>query len=192
MTFQFYCPQGHLLQGDAAHMGMTCQCPHCGTTFIIPTVTLQDAETVAAEPTAVDPFGAEPGEAAAEDDFLANLGRRPSSDSAPSFDDFTAATPGHGRRPSIELETEQASPRVLHIPCPNGHELETPLDMLGQEALCPHCGAQFRLRSEDSVEAQRQREKRDRQRGQVWFYWAITTAVIVTIGLVALIVLSAR
>ena len=38
MTFQFLCPQGHLLQGDEAHMGMQCQCPQCGTAFIIPTV----------------------------------------------------------------------------------------------------------------------------------------------------------
>ncbi len=38
MTFQFLCPQGHLLQGEEAHMGMECQCPQCGTAFIIPTV----------------------------------------------------------------------------------------------------------------------------------------------------------
>ncbi len=38
MTFQFLCPQGHLLQGEEAHMGMQCQCPQCGVAFIIPTV----------------------------------------------------------------------------------------------------------------------------------------------------------
>ncbi len=38
MTFQFLCPQGHLLQGEEAHMGMECQCPQCGTAFIIPTI----------------------------------------------------------------------------------------------------------------------------------------------------------
>ncbi len=38
MQFQFMCPHGHLLQGDIAQMGMPCQCPHCGITFIIPQV----------------------------------------------------------------------------------------------------------------------------------------------------------
>jgi len=38
MAFQFYCPQGHLLQSDPAHLGQQCQCPHCGTLFVIPTV----------------------------------------------------------------------------------------------------------------------------------------------------------
>src|SRR5437016_5178299 len=41
MAFQFLCPQGHLLEGDEAHMGMACQCPQCGMTFIIPTIQAQ-------------------------------------------------------------------------------------------------------------------------------------------------------
>ena len=41
MQFQFMCPQGHLLQGDVAQMGMPCQCPHCGMTFLIPRVDVQ-------------------------------------------------------------------------------------------------------------------------------------------------------
>src|SRR6185295_8589581 len=46
MTFQFLCPQGHLLQGEEAHMGMQCQCPQCGTAFIIPTVDAAGDATV--------------------------------------------------------------------------------------------------------------------------------------------------
>ncbi len=36
MNFQFYCPQGHLLQADTAHAGSVIVCPICGTQFIIP------------------------------------------------------------------------------------------------------------------------------------------------------------
>ncbi len=36
MNFQFYCPQGHLLQADTAHAGSIIVCPICGTQFIIP------------------------------------------------------------------------------------------------------------------------------------------------------------
>jgi hypothetical protein len=43
MTFQFLCPQGHLLQGEEAHMGLQCQCPQCGVAFIIPTIATADA-----------------------------------------------------------------------------------------------------------------------------------------------------
>ena len=36
MNFQFYCPQGHLLQSDTANAGATIACPICGTQFIVP------------------------------------------------------------------------------------------------------------------------------------------------------------
>lgn len=78
-----------------------------------------------------------------------------------------------------------------HIPCPNGHELDTPRDMLGQEVLCPHCGEQFLLREKDSVEykqkQQRETEAKERKRGQFWLNWAIAFAVLVLVGLVILI-----
>lgn len=82
----------------------------------------------------------------------------------------------------------------MHIACPNGHELETPREMLGQDVLCPHCNVQFRLREKDSVEYKRRKaqeiERRDRKAGQMWLNWAIVAAVLVVIGIVGLIVLS--
>src|SRR5690349_1780314 len=45
-----------------------------------------------------------------------------------------------------------AEPELLHIPCPNGHELEVPPDMIDTEVLCPQCNVQFRLRAKDSIE----------------------------------------
>ena len=88
--------------------------------------------------------------------------------------------------------TGPAEPRLLHIPCPNGHELETPDDMIGQEVLCPHCGAQFVLREQDSLESRRVREieleRRLREQSKAWFNWAIVVAVLVVLTLVGLIV----
>ena len=38
---------------------------------------------------------------------------------------------------------------MMHIDCPNGHEMEVPREMLNQDALCPKCDVQFRLREKD-------------------------------------------
>jgi hypothetical protein len=93
---------------------------------------------------------------------------------------------GHGGGGSVGDE-----PRILHIPCPNGHELETPDDMIGQDVLCPHCGVQFQLRESDSVESKRRRSaemERIRQRqASLWLNWAIVIAVMVVLGIVGMI-----
>jgi hypothetical protein len=36
MSFQFRCPQGHILQGDLSQVGQLFQCPMCGSSFLIP------------------------------------------------------------------------------------------------------------------------------------------------------------
>lgn len=46
MNFQFYCPQGHLLQADTAHAGSAIVCPVCGMQFIIPAPPPQVAAVV--------------------------------------------------------------------------------------------------------------------------------------------------
>ena len=87
-----------------------------------------------------------------------------------------------------------AEPELLHIPCPNGHELETPLEMLDQEVLCPQCNAQFRLRRKDSVEYKKQKELEEHIQlekiGGLWLTWAIVAVVVVVLGLIGLIVAS--
>ena len=83
-------------------------------------------------------------------------------------------------------------PSVLHIHCPNGHQLETPREMLAQEAMCPHCGVQFELKESQSVEAKSKREKElDRQWNRIgnrWLTWSITVVIIVVLTLFVLIV----
>lgn len=96
--------------------------------------------------------------------------------------------------PVMEAPAPPAEPEVLHIPCPNGHELETPLDMLEQEVLCPQCHAQFRLRKKDSVEYKRRKEETERikefKTGNFWLNIAIVAAVLVGLLVVGLIAMS--
>ncbi|RIK81008.1 MAG: hypothetical protein DCC68_09715 [Planctomycetota bacterium] len=100
-----------------------------------------------------------------------------------------AAFPGFGG-----AADEPAEPRLLHIPCPNGHELETPEDMLGQEVLCPHCNAQFKLREKDSIEFRRKRqaeiERMHHKQAKNWMNWAIALGVIVVLGVIGMIVIA--
>ena len=108
--------------------------------------------------------------------------------------DEAAAPATEEQAASVTTEPEPpAEPELLHIPCPNGHELETPLDMLEQEVLCPTCNAQFRLRKKDSVEYKRKKEEADRLKeiksGNFWLNMAIVAAVLVgllVVGLVAM------
>lgn len=89
---------------------------------------------------------------------------------------------------------EPTSAGLLHIPCPKGHELEVPRDMLNQFVECPHCQAQFHLRERDSVEYRKkhaaEQERRWERAGQTWLQWAIIFAVLVVLGLITLIALT--
>ncbi|MCR5163971.1 MAG: hypothetical protein K6C40_08140 [Thermoguttaceae bacterium] len=74
MNFQFYCPQGHLLQADSASAGSIISCPICGTQFIIPAPPVQPVTAVvvpavtpppvqpAAQPAAQQPEASQPEE----------------------------------------------------------------------------------------------------------------------------------
>ena len=170
MAFQFQCPQGHLLEGDPSQAGQQCQCPECGTLFIIP-------EPVTAQPEP-EPEPALPGPPGPPD--FARVAQGGNGGTGGAFDPFGQSPGGI---------------RTLHIPCPNGHELETPPDMLNEDVMCPHCGVQFTLRERDSIEFKRtQREKREREEhetGQKWFTWAIVIAVVIAVGLITMIAVSA-
>jgi uncharacterized membrane protein YvbJ len=70
------------------------------------------------------------------------------------------------------------------------------MSMIGMEALCPHCGDQFSLRYEDSVEYKQEqeiaREKREEELNRKVLKWAIGAAVVITLGLIILVVLAAQ
>lgn len=207
MAFQFHCPHGHLLQGEEAHMGMQTQCPYCGVMFIIPVIDPQGMQAAypqqygmqyapqqaPAQPGSYlpaelhdlyDPTATQPG----LQDFLDNVDAGETAPE-PTVEEF--AVPSVVETPAPEVQVDEPSPpSFLHIPCPNGHELETPFDMLGQDVLCPHCGAQFYLREEDSVEHRVRQEELDVERGKFWFNWAIAAAVLVGGGLFLLMIIA--
>jgi uncharacterized Zn finger protein (UPF0148 family) len=163
MTFQFECPQGHLLQGDESQAGQAIPCPVCQMLFLIPAPPAAESPPVANAPFAGQQFAV--------------------SDQADA-----SPTP-------FSMEKGPSEPEILHIPCPKGHELEVPPDMLEMEVLCPQCGEQFLLLASNSVEHKRRREMQERQREerQSKFYlnFAITAAVLVGLLLVTLIIMTA-
>ena len=173
MTFQFQCPHGHLLEGEPQDAGQQVNCPTCGILFIIPAPIAPTAAPAATPTPHPAPSPAAQPEA------------QPAGPTISVNADQAAA-------PQTAPEPEEEP--LLHIPCPNGHELETPYDMLGQDVMCPHCDVQFHLREKDSVEYKRKRERkaqiREEKLGKAWLNWAIAIAVIVAIGLISLIIVD--
>jgi len=162
MPFQFYCPQGHLLEASESHAGQQSQCPLCGMAMVIP-----------APPAAVTVApAAAPSGPAAEHDPVAAMRRALEGGATPA------------------LEPLEPKEELVHLFCPNGHELETPTEMLGQLALCPHCQAQFRLRMRDTREYKQEQLRKEQEFNRKVLRWAITTAVIVGLGLLGIALYS--
>jgi hypothetical protein len=206
MPFQFTCPQGHLLEGDPAHAGMQSQCPMCGAMFIIP-----QPPAVAPQPDpgfpgigpnlGIGPLGpsnAPPGGGGFNlgINLPGALAQAPAPDPEPMVaPGIVVAGPGVVSGPAA---IEPAAPAqedpdpIIHILCPNGHELETPTSMLGSDAMCPHCEVPFRLRYEDSREyrekKQKEREHREAAFGRKALHYAIVAAVVVILSLIGLMV----
>jgi hypothetical protein len=182
MPFQFLCPQGHLLEGNESDMGLECQCPQCGTAFIIPTLDRPgQASAPAPEPAPKVLQRTRPGRDKAFD-ALEAAAESTAPKKPATLDDEMLQDVGIG---SVVEET------LLHIPCPNGHELETPYDMLGQRAMCPQCGAEFKLKREKSVEYQREQEIIEGKRAKFWFQLAVLAAGFVVVVILAMIAIVA-
>ena len=203
MPFQFQCPHGHLLTGDESQVGQQSLCPMCGVMFIVP---LPVGVTAPRLPYGMPPQ-APPAMHPPMPPGLAGYAPAPPAPAATQpqapvnpFEALKAAAEaaeaakGSASAPADEEATPAppAEPVLLHIPCPNGHELETPEEMLDQEVLCPHCQAQFVLRRTSSVEYKRQREEEARLReykaGKFWLNLAIVVVILVVLGLAGLII----
>lgn len=222
MAFQFLCPQGHLLQGEEWQAGQQSLCPYCQSLFLIPFPQGGSPAGIPPGPVqggvgpygpGVQPYGpwadapgAWPGGQPPQESFPAP---RPPQEGFPGP---FPQVPSPGQGPWESASPEAAEPEspiisisltaegqpeasLLHIYCPTGHELETPREMLGQEAICPFCQVQFRLRWEDSLECRRERELEQQRhlarQGRLWMQWSIAAAVAVVIGLIIMIVIAA-
>jgi hypothetical protein len=290
MPFQFYCPQGHLLEGHESQMGQQSQCPMCGSVFVMPMMPGapmqpggpmpggamhpgawpgygqpgmpgygQPAAGGYAPPGApgygqpappgygqpmpqgyppmhpvgypgypagypgspenMMPGGAMPGygQPAAEPTYSGPPGEQapsgfpaintqglPATDlgaapavqggSQPQAASEPAATPESpaAAAPSSPPAEEKKEPRIVRIPCPQGHELQTPMDMVNQEVLCPICATQFHLRYEDSLEFKEEqvelRRRKAEQLNSAALKWSIITAAVVVAAIVGMII----
>ncbi len=190
MAFQFLCPQGHLLQGEASQTGQKCKCPYCQSEFLVP---------APAQAPEGDPGAGSSGPAVDEAPVFGRTTPSPDGDNPPGVFPGIRVGPAGGATPIDSAPqfggASAEGQSLLHIPCPNGHILETPREMLGQDAMCPFCQAQFRLRFEDSQERRReksdQRARREQKLGTAWMNWAIAAAVVVVLGIVVLIAIAA-
>ncbi len=61
------------------------------------------------------------------------------------------------------------------------------MDMVGERAQCPHCGVEFRLRREKSIEYLHQQELLDRKRARFWFQLSIMVASFVVMVLLVMV-----
>jgi hypothetical protein len=108
------------------------------------------------------------------------------------FAPVTADSHATTAEPAPEPAPEKQEPRIVRIPCPQGHELQTPMDMIGQEVLCPFCSTQFHLKYENSVEFMEERAESERRReeqlNRTALKSAIIAAVIVVLGIISMIV----
>lgn len=181
MAFQFMCPHGHLLQAEQSQAGQQCECPECGVLMLIPP---PDGGELPQDPS--------DGSTSVDTPSSPSDGAFPALHTAPDFSVFGGVPPGQDADPP---EITAADPKVLHIPCPSGHVLETPEEMIGQDALCPFCNAQFRLRYDDSLERRRERELEEERRqaraARAWLNWSIAIAAVVVIGVILLFIVRA-
>ncbi len=175
MPFQFYCPQGHLLEGHEQQMGTPGQCPMCGSMFVFPVIG----------------GGAPPGMPAAPGGYA---GGGYTTGGGAGFPGLTSAG---GFAPAAPEPPPE--PRLFRIVCPKGHQVQTPEEMLGTKAQCPYCNAVLDLKYENSIEYKEEQDRVHRQqeleqrivderRGRFWMRLAVLAAVLIGGAVVALFV----
>lgn len=85
----------------------------------------------------------------------------------------------------------EGRPRLLHVRCPQGHRLEAPCTLDGQDVVCPYCSERFPFSYEnsDEFEADRQRvpeaDERTHSTGRAtWREWALIALIMASLGVV--------
>jgi hypothetical protein len=132
---KFLCPNGHQLSAPENLAGKAGKCPKCSTPFVVPK--LEEFEEPAPEPAA---------EQAAEAESPAPE-PQPAAAASSADGDKTRETPAMGSG------KQGAAPGELFVfLCPNGHKLNGPPSLKGRPGQCPHCGARFRIPSDDDLE----------------------------------------
>jgi hypothetical protein len=137
---KFLCPSGHPLSAPDNLAGKKGKCPKCNTPFVVPNLE-GDAEL---SPPGAGPASDEQGDAEpAERQEPAASGPGESS-GAEGSREFPAMGSGKG--------IAAAPGEIFVFLCPNGHKLNGPPSMKGKAGQCPHCGARFRIPSDEDLE----------------------------------------
>jgi len=203
MTFHFFCPQGHLLEAEHEQAGQPAACPFCGIEMLIPapldrpsTVKPPEFGAIQAISGPDSPISSPQGlsgrmetEIPTETQSL-TLAREENVPDGP-LDQSAVSQIETGRPPGSESFQD-----ILHIPCPLGHILETPPEMLGIAVMCPICQTTFEPQYEASQEYRQKREemaaKAAERAARFWLQLAIGAAILVLGGLIMLIIFAPR
>jgi hypothetical protein len=123
MVIKFLCPNGHQLNAPENMAGKKGKCPKCQSAFVVPTL-----EEVAA----------------AEAEESPELVEQPSAGEEAGQEAPTIPAAGSGK--------DLPASDVFVFLCPNGHRLNGPPSLKGKPGQCPHCGARFRIPTDDEEE----------------------------------------
>lgn len=138
MVIRFLCPNGHQLTAPETLAGKAGKCPKCGLAFAVPT--LEEIGAAEAEQTPAEtpkPQGEEPQPESQPE-------AEPSSSQASGSVDLNLPmNPGSAK-------SDKGS-NVFVFLCPNGHKLNGPPSLKGKAGQCPHCGAKFRIPSDEDL-----------------------------------------
>lgn len=162
MSFEFYCPKGHLLEGDDEQLGTQGRCPLCRVLFTFPTTTLVARRKKLRH------------EAISSDDGTGA--------------DGAAVAPAAGEVPQAPFVPER---RMIQVLCPNGHVFNTLEDLLGNEAVCLKCKTRFTPSVERSVSYLRTKHRYEKQKGEVQGRFWIGMAVLGVTAVVTAFVVAA-
>ncbi|MFN0022241.1 MAG: hypothetical protein ACKVP0_28670 [Pirellulaceae bacterium] len=127
MPIKFLCPNGHQLTAPDNLSGKPGKCPKCNTPFVVPTP--EEDEEPAEEQAAETPSEA-PVESQGEE--------KPAEVKAAAAEISQGS--GKGKMNPADL---------FVFLCPNGHKLNGPPSLKGKAGKCPHCGAKFRIPSDE-------------------------------------------
>jgi len=135
---KFLCPNGHPLSAPENLAGKPGKCPKCGTPFVVPKP--NDAAPAAA-PTAVEAASSPATPAGPQ---LAAPASSLAGAAAPAAPALETPAMGSGK--------DLPAGEVFVFLCPNGHKLNGPPSMKGKAGQCPHCGARFRIPTDEELD----------------------------------------
>jgi hypothetical protein len=134
---KFLCSNGHQLSAPENLAGKAGKCPKCNAPFVVPK--LDETSDAQAE--------------------VALAGAAVASGVGASAAATAPLTPEMGSGKA----TSAAAGEIFVFLCPNGHKLNGPPSMKGRPGQCPHCGARFRIPTDDDL----QRPEEEVPTGQV-------------------------